>query len=358
AGFTSCHEAITAKEVSDRLDAGLVTMLRESSIRPDLAQLVRGVPDGAIAAGRVMLTGDGPSPAFLAAHGYQDRMVKVAIDGGIEPIDALRMVTVNPADYFGFSDRGDIAVGRRADLNVLTDLTAPRPVLVMAGGTIIAEEGAQAGPPPLSWSSLIPPPDLPDLPADVFAPVEGPLPTLRFVNDVILEHVPDGDPAALHAVLVDRRGRWVTRARLAGFADHLGALATTISSAFDVLVIGRDPADMAAAYRHLRRRRGGIAVVEHGDEVFALPLELGGIFSSRPWDDLVDLNRTFLAVLRTRGYRYADPLFSLLFLTFDSLPWVRMTSRGIWDVRQRTVLYPSQPVAREPGSPRKGVSST
>jgi adenine deaminase len=344
AGFTSCHEAISAAEVTNRLSAGLYAMLRDSSIRPDLPELLKGIPAGAIAAGRVMLTGDGPSPFFLAAHGYQDRMLKVAIDGGIDPLDALRMVTINPADYFGFSDRGEVAVRRRADLVVLDDLADPRPSLVMAGGEIIAEDGRRAAPPPLPWPTMVPPPDLPDLPGDLFAPVEGRLPTLRFVNDVILEHIPDGEPSGLNAVLVDRHGRWATRCALAGFADHLGGLATTISSAFDVLVIGGDPADMATAYRRLRDQRGGIAVVERGDAIFSLPLELGGIFSSRPWDDLVEANRTFLAVLRTRGYRYADPLFSLLFLTFDSLPWVRMTSRGIWDVRHRKVIYPSQSI--------------
>jgi adenine deaminase len=344
AGFTSCHEAITAAEVTSRLSAGLYAMLRDSSIRPDLPELLKGIPAGAIASGRVMLTVDGPSPFFLADHGYQDRLVTVAIDAGIDPMDALRMVTVNPADYFGFSDRGEIAVGRRADLVVLEDLADPRPSLVMAGGEIIAEDGRHAGPPPLPWPTMIPPPDLPDLPGGLFAPVESRLPTVRFVNDVILEHIPDGAPSALNAMLVDRHGRWATRCALAGFADHLGGLATTISSAFDVLIIGDDPDDMAAAYRRLKQQRGGIAVVDSGHDVFSLPLELGGIFSSRPWDELVEANRTFLAVLRTRGYRYADPLFSLLFLTFDSLPWVRMTSRGIWDVRHRTVIYPSEPI--------------
>jgi adenine deaminase len=344
AGFTSCHEAITAAEVTNRLSAGLFVMLRDSSIRPDLPELLKGIPAGAIASGRVMLTVDGPSPFFLADHGYQDRLLTVALDAGIDPMDALRMVTVNPADYFGFSDRGEIAVGRRADLVVLNDLADPRPSLVMAGGEIIAEGGRRVPPPPLPWASMVPPPDLPDLPAEVFAAVEDPLPTLRFANDVILEEAPDGPRGALSAALVDRHGRWVTRCALAGFADRLGGLATTISSAFDVLILGQDSADMTAAYRRLRDQRGGIAVVERGTEIFSLPLELGGIFSSRPWDALVDANRAFLAVLNARGYRFADPLFSLLFLTFDSLPWVRLTSRGIWDVRHRKVLYPSQPL--------------
>lgn len=348
AGFTSCHEAITASEVTNRVQAGLYAMLRDSSIRPDLPDLLKGIPDGAIASGRVMLTVDGPSPFFLADHGYQDRLLKVAIDSGIDPMIGLRMVTVNPADYFGFSDRGEIALGRRADLNVIPDLADPRPSLVMAGGTIIFEEGRRQIPPPLPLSSFIPPADLPALPDGAFSAVLEDLLTVRFVNDVILEQAPGATPA-LNAMLIDRHGRWVTRCRLSGFADHLGGLATTISSAFDPLVLGDNPADMALAYRALRSQGGGIAVTEDGAEVFSLPLPLGGIFSPRPWDELVGANRRFLEVLRSRGYRFADPLFSLLFLTFDSLPWVRLTRRGIWDVRHRTVLYPSQSLNDEEG---------
>jgi adenine deaminase len=59
----------------------------------------------------------------------------------------------------------------------------------------------------------------------------------------------------------------------------------------------------------------------------------------------VNANHAFAELLTNRGYRSRDPIYSLLFLTFDSLPWVRLTSRGIWDVRARQVLAPAQPLA-------------
>jgi adenine deaminase len=344
AGFTSCHEAITAADVANRLRAGLYVMLRYSSIRPDLPELLTGLSPEAIASGRVMLTVDGPSPAFLEAHGYQDGLLAIAMQSGLSPLQALRMVTVNPADYFGFADRGEIAVGRRADLNVLHALEDPRPTIVIAGGEVIADGGWHATAPDLPWAALVPPAQLPVLPDDVFrAPAED-APVLTFTNDVILEQAPPSD-AGVAALLVDRGGQWVTRCRLVGFADGVGGLATTISSAFDPLILGRDPADMARAYHRLRSQGGGIAVVEDGVERFTLPLDVGGIFSSRPWGEVAAANREFIAIMRSRGYRFADPLFSLLFLTFDSLPWVRLTSRGIWDVRRRKVISPSTSLA-------------
>jgi adenine deaminase len=55
----------------------------------------------------------------------------------------------------------------------------------------------------------------------------------------------------------------------------------------------------------------------------------------------VEANRRFNALMRARGYRFSDPLFSLLFLSFESLPWGRLTSRGVWDVRARRALAPA-----------------
>jgi adenine deaminase len=142
---------------------------------------------------------------------------------------------------------------------------------------------------------------------------------------------------------MERGGRWITQSKLVGFADKLGGLATTISSGFDVLVLGQNSADMADALRRLARMGGGLVLVEGGRDVFSLPLELVA-FSLRPWAEVADANRRFNALLHERGYRFADPIFTLLFLTFDSLPWIRLTSRGLWDVRHRQVLAPARPI--------------
>lgn len=346
AGFTSCHEAITADEVRDRLRAGLVTMLRHSSIRPDLPDLVRGITPEDIGAGRVMLTADGPTPVFIDEHGYLDYLLEIAISAGVQPTDALRMVTVNPARYYGMHHLGAIAVGMQADINVVRDLRRPTPSLVIADGEIAARDGTlltrMATP---AWDVAFEPAAIPHLPAGVFATADEVTPGIRMVNDVITESVPPTElpPNALRVGLLDRRGRWITQTRLIGLADRLGGLATTITSGFDVVVAGQDPPDMASALAAVADLGGGLVVVERGRTVFSLPLELGA-FSLRSWTEVVAANRQFNHLVGERGYRFADPMFSLLFLTFDSLPWIRLTSRGVWDVRNRRVLAPSRPL--------------
>jgi len=342
AGFTSCHEAVTAREVDDRLRAGLRVMLRHSSIRPDLPQLLDAVLDRPEQQAEVMLTLDGPTPSFIDRHGYLDHLMRLALDKGVSPMSVLRMVTRTPAEYFGLHDVGALANGRRADVNVLAALDDPRPLLVIAGGRLMAENGRLIDPPaPLPFHEMLEAPALPRLaPGMLVGDRSGP--GLRLVNDVITEMVPGGEEAvdAMHVALIGRSGRWITRSRLVGFATRLGGVATSFTSGFDVAVLGQDPEDMELALRLLADDGGGFVMVENGQVLFRLAFDLG-VWCSRPWAEVVAANRRFAALLAERGYRFRDPIYSLLFLTFDSLPWIRLTSRGVWDVRSRSVLAPA-----------------
>lgn len=348
AGFTSCHEAITAAEVDDRLRAGLRVMLRHSSIRPDLPRLLDAVAGRPEREAEVMLTLDGPTPLFIAEHGYLDHLMWIALDHGIGPMAVLRMVTKTPAEYFGFRDIGLLAPGMRADINVLASPGEPTPLTVIAGGRVVAEHGRLCAPvTPIPLRGLFDQSALPRLPGSVLVS-EGTrrLPGVRLVNDVITEIGPSGDADddALDVALLDRNGRWITRSWITGFARGVGGLATSFTSGFDVAVLGRDPADMEVALRLLADDGAGIVMVEDEEVVFRLPFDLGA-WSSRPWDEVVAANRRFAALLTARGYRFRDPVYSLLFLTFDSLPWIRLTSSGIWDVRHRRIIAPAEPLA-------------
>ncbi len=112
AGLTSDHEPITAKEVLERARQGIAVMLRESSLRPDLSELLAAVKEAPALVSRLMLTADGSMPAFVRAHGFVDNLIRLAMAGGIAPVDAYRMATLNPATYYGLDAHvGSIAPG-------------------------------------------------------------------------------------------------------------------------------------------------------------------------------------------------------------------------------------------------------
>jgi len=354
AGITSDHESITAQEALDRARQGIALMLRQSSLRPDLRVLLGPfVKAGAL--GRLMLTTDGSTCAFIARHGFVDNLLRLALDEGVPPVEAYRMVTLNPASYYGKdADLGAIAPGRYADILLLEDLLEPRPVTVIARGRHVATDGrlvVRVPEPP--WRRIFTPRSIRfdrrwRVRPEEFQLGTGAAPVLKLVSAVIttLEERPleGGD---LHAALLDRRGAWITTAGLAGFAPELDGLAATISTDYQILALGRRPAAMARAVNRLLRLNGGVVLVEGDRVVFELPLPIGGVMSSGPLLELARREDEFRSLLAARGHGFHDPLFTLYFLVADFLPAVRLSARGVWDVKRARIIRPSQ--RRQPG---------
>ena len=354
-GLSSDHEPITAGEVLDRARQGIAVMLRESSLRPDLAGLLDALKTAPALASRLMLTADGSMPAFIRDHGFVDHLIRVAMKRGVAPVDAYRMATLNPATYIGReADLGGVAPGRYADLCLLRDLGEPRPEVVVARGRIAARDGRVLVPvPEPDWSRALATPEARltvrwrARAEDFRLPARDRYPVIRLVSAVItrLEERPlaEGD---LHAALVDRAGRWVAPAVVTGFGERVDGLASTITTDFNILVLGRRPESMARAVNRLLEVRGGVVLVDEDRVSFELPMPLGGVMTRLSLHDAATLEDGLRAALVARGYPHHEPLFTLFFLAADFLPFVRLSPRGVWDVKQGRVLLPRR--ARRP----------
>jgi adenine deaminase len=288
-------------------------------------------------------------PAFIRDHGFVDHLIRTALERGIAPIDAYRMATLNPATYMGRDgDIGGIAPGRYADLCVLHDLSEPTPEVVVARGRVAARDGralVQVAEPDwrrafatrearltVRWRAR---------PEDFRLPPRATYPVIRLTSAVITrleERAPaEGD---LFAALVDRAGRWVAPALVTGFGERVDGLASTITTDFNILALGRSPAAMARAVNRLLDLRGGIVLVDGERVAFELPLPLGGVMTRRPLLEAAAQEDGLRAALVARGYPHHEPLFTLFFLAADFLPFVRLSPRGVWDVKQGRVLLP------------------
>jgi adenine deaminase len=348
-GLSSDHEPITAGEVLDRARQGIAVMLRESSLRPDLGGLLDALKEAPALAARAMLTADGSMPAFIRDHGFVDHLIRVALERGVPPIDAYRMATLNPATYAGRdADLGGIAPGRFADLCVLRDLAEPRPEAVVARGRLAARDGRLlVDVPEPDWRRAFTTPRARltvrwRARAEDFAlPPRATYPVARLVSAVItrLEERPlaAGD---LHAALVDRGGRWVAPGVVAGFGEAIDGLASTITTDFNVLVLGRRPEAMARAVNRLLELRGGVVLVDDDRVALEMALPLGGVMADAGLPEAAAREDALRAALVARGYPHHEPLFTLFFLAADFLPFVRLSPRGMWDVRQGRVLLP------------------
>ena len=358
AGIDADHEAITREEVLNRLRLGIWTMLRNSSLRPDLPELLRSVTENGVSTHRLIMTTDGPSPEFIAEHGLVDGMLRVAVDNGVSPMQALQMVTINPATLFGIDGQvGGIGIGRRADLLLLPDLVSFRPLTVITQGHVVADRGELRVPlPDIEWDAYGSRPRFePDL--DLGDPALYPqkpseVPVIHLRSAVITERKdarvrsdnglvvpPEG---ALHAALIDREGAWISRALVSGFAANLDGLASTYNTTTHLLVLGGRPQSIARAARRVRELNGGIVVVEDEKVTFELALPVSGMMSGLPFADVAELNRRLSRAVARAGYEHHDILYTLLFLTCDFLPALRLTPLGLLDVKSSEILVASE----------------
>jgi adenine deaminase len=178
-------------------------------------------------------------------------------------------------------------------------------------------------------------------PEDFRLPARPTYPIARLVSAVITrleERTPgEGD---LRAALVDREGRWVAPGVVAGFGDRVDGLASTITTDFNILVLGRRPEAMARAVNRLLEVRGGVVLVDGDRVAFEMPLPLGGVMTHSSLPGAAAQEDALRAALVARGYPHHEPLFTLFFLAADFLPFVRLSPRGVWDVKQARVLLP------------------
>jgi len=356
AGLRSCHEAITADEALERLRLGLWTPLRHSSLRPDLPKLLRIISEEKIDTSRILFTTDGPVPDVIAEHGYVDGLLRLAVEAGVPPIQAIRMATVNAATYLQLDDHlGGVAPGRLADIVLLNDLSSFRPRLVIAGGKVAAREGELAEPiPRLAWESLglklefRQGPWLED-PTLYEARPDEDLPAIEFVSDVVTrleESTPEGElpEGCLRVVHLTRDGRWNSRALVRNFAWDLAGFATTATSSSHLLVFGRDQQAMALAASRVRTLGGGMALASDEGIDWEATLPLAGIMAPGPFEEALSVAKELKAHLRRAGYPFSDPAYSLLFFTADFLPGPRLTGSGVLDGRTGKTIREAEPL--------------
>jgi adenine deaminase len=347
-GIGACHEAITARDVMDRLRIGLWTMLRHSSLRPDMPELARAITEMGADTRRLMLTVDGPAPGFIAHGGFIDEALRRIVAAGVPPVTAIRMATINPATYYHMDEEvGGIAPGRLADLVLLPDLERFRPVRVIANGVDVFHEGRLSiDLPTLDWDALGMRPRFAPATHACLQPDWQPpanLPVIEFVSNVVTRAggfhpwqdgaVPEG---LLLAVLLDRGGRWAVPCWLRGFAPALQALATTYNTTTHLLVIGRHLPAMRRAAETVTGLGGGIATADGWQ--FALPI--AGMMSPEPFAATVRAQTDLEQRTRAAGFPFGDILYALLFLTCDFLPGWRLTPRGVTDVKTGQIVVP------------------
>ena len=360
ASVSSCHEPISGEDALARLRLGYWTMLREGSFRQDLEATLKPLLTAGVDTGRLILVTDGMAPDDVAAYGHMDHVIRRAVECGLSPVRAIQCATLHPATYSGLEqDIGGLAPGRLADFALLDDLETVRVGATFIGGELVAEEGesrVNAVPPPFpDGMGLKTAFRLPVSADDMRIRCEDPHARVRvmdLVNQTITRErvvevacsggvIPaDVENDLLKVAVFDRReGFSPAFGFIRGLGTDVGAVGTTVNlDEYTLLVAGSSDYDMAYCANLLLESGGGVALVDKGRILEEIPFPVGGLFSLEPWRDVGERLATVQKILKERGSAFPKPLYALCFLTFVTLPELRITGRGLVRAKERCIV--------------------
>jgi adenine deaminase len=149
--------------------------------------------------------------------------------------------------------------------------------------------------------------------------------------------VADGDEDLVKLAVLERHsatGR-VGLGFVRGFGLRNGAFGSTVAhDAHNIVVAGVNDDDMAGCVTRLAEIGGGLVVARGGSVVAELPLEIAGLMSTQPAQEVADRLSELEGTLREMGVRVGTPFMYLGFLALSVIPELRVTDLGIVDVRR------------------------
>ena len=356
AGVDSDHSKSQVPLLLEKLRLGMFLEFQAKTLSKPLVSALRTLPLWPSFA----LCTDDVSADVLVDEGHLDRVGRIAVAAGLTVAEALRAMTWEPARRLRLWDRGVIAPGRRADILLINKLEEFTPSLVICGGEIVAVDGEVTNlrtKPSRPWDSAfyntvrIPPVNesdfqwKADVETDGFIQLTGiavnsydnytvPQPVVAQVRNsrIILP------PHAALLMIMERYSGEGGRsyAPVVGMPWKLGAVASTYShDAHNLTVLGTSPKDMKVATEWVMSAGGGIAVAMNGSVVASLALPIAGLLSDNSLDAVAHSARLLRQALMVWGYRHQNPFMNFSTLSLLVSPEIRLSDRGLFDVRKR-----------------------
>lgn len=359
AGISSDHECVDIEEALQKLSLGQWIMIREGTAAKNLEALM-----GLFQAPyyhRAMLVSDDKNPNELLEYGHLDDTIRLAVKRGANPCVAIKMVTLNPATYFGLKDTGAIAPGYKADIVILSDLQEMKIDKVIKNGKLVVdgsneitiqepaidEELLSSVYHSFHCRELIPEDFLiklnPDysyhyiraiqLMKDEITTKELKVPLCPGIPEISVEK----DILKIAAIERHHNTNHIGLGYVHGYGLRNGAIASSVAhDSHNIIVIGTNDTDMAVAANCIRDMQGGWAIAKEGNIIDRIPLPIAGLMSDWKAEELA----IKIDEIKSRAYSLGvkegiDPFMTMAFVSLPVIPELRIITTGLFDVTQQ-----------------------
>lgn len=350
AGIYSDHECTTPQEAIEKIQAGQWIMIREGTASKNLQALLPLCREPY--ASRCMFATDDRHIDDIINQGYIDYIIRSAIAGGVRPETAYKMASFQAASYFRLSHRGAIAPGYLADFVVLDDVQSVTIHSVYKNGIEMTPEYLKTN------CTSVPDHTLIQKVTDTIhlSPVTPQQLDLKRTPEKVIGLIPgqlittdEGETSCINVaedilkVCVVERHKMTGHIGvcfISGYGLRSGAIATSVAhDSHNIIAVGTNEEDMAAAINAIRDLNGGMVVIDHGQVIASFALPIAGLMS----DASAGEAKASLLAIHNAAYslgvnRNIDPFMTLSFVSLPVIPKLKLTTLGVVDVEQFQII--------------------
>lgn len=296
-----------------------------------------------------MIVSDDKNPKDLK-EGHLEVLVKRLIDYDVFPIEAIKMVTLNPAQHYHL-DSGSIEPGKRANFVLIDNFENFNVLKTFVGGECVYEDGKvlfdseDAELENTVHLREVKPEDFDiyyggdedKVKVRVIKVSDGSLITEEIKKEVeVKDHIlqANEDRDILKIAVVNRYGaNTVANAFVKGFSIKNAAIASSVAhDSHNIIVVGTNNKNMADAVNLINEFHGGIAVVSRRNEIKEiLELPIAGLMSNDSVETLSLKLRNLQNIVKLLGCKLKSPFMTMSFLALLVIPSLKLSDKGLFD---------------------------
>lgn len=339
AGISTDHECSTLEEALEKLSKGMKIQIREGSAARNLdalKSLLNSHPE------ELMLCSDDMHPEMLAKR-HINKVVSQLVKEGFDMFDVIRICTLNPVKHYNL-DAGLLQKGQAADFIVVEDYMSMNVLETWINGEKVFDRGQtlfkyenkecinRFNASEISERDICIKRNGSEM--RVIEAFEGELITKEVFltpgkGDIVK---PDIQNDILKIVVKDRyKDMPPSTALIRGFGLKKGAFAGSVAhDSHNIICIGTNDKDIAAAINLIIRLKGGLAVAA-GTELYSILLPVAGIMSEKQVNIVASEYEKLSQLVKSMGCTMSAPFMTLSFMALLVIPELKLSDKGLFN---------------------------